>query len=474
MLNNINNIFIIGIKGVGMANLALILKKMGKNVSGSDVEEEFITDNWLNKNNIPVTTGFNPHNLPKQTDLVIYSAAHGGGENVQILEAKKRGIKVLHQAAFIAELMKQFKTTIAVAGSHGKTTTTALLAYSLIRLGAKPTYFVGSSDFNGYPGGDLGEREYFVFEADEYAVDPPQDKTVKFQFWQPEIILSPNVDFDHPDVYKDLEQVKEEFRNFFKKAKKVYICKDDPISTEIIQRAEIKDYKTFGYSAKSDIVIKNVKFDEKGSEFELFSTSTNNNYGLFNLSLYGKKSVSNAAGIILILIDLGFDLEKIKKAIKGFSGPKRRFEKIAYENDTYLFDDYAHHPIEIEATIKATRERFKNRRIIVLFQSHTYSRTAALLDEFVAKLSLADLSLIGPIFPSARENPKQFNVSSLDFEKKAKEKNISNVKGFSTMRDLLIELGKKLKKGDVVFTMGAGNVYKLEADIIDIIKNNLN
>lgn len=470
MLNNISNIFIIGIKGVGMANLALILKKMGKNVSGSDVKEEFITDIWLKKNNIPVTIGFDIHNLPKQTDLVIYSAAHGGGENAQILEAKKRQIKVIHQAAFIAELMKQFKTTIAVAGSHGKTTATALLAYSLSRLGAKLTYLVGSSDFNGYPGGDSGGREYFVFEADEYAIDPPQDKTVKFQFWKPDIILSPNVDFDHPDVYKDLEQVKEEFGKFFKNAKKIYICKDDPISVEIINRAEIKGYKTFGYNATSDIVIKNVNFDENGSEFELLSTNANNNYGLFNLSLYGKKNVSNTAGVILILIDLGFDPEKIKKAIKGFSGPKRRFEKKAYENDIYLFDDYAHHPSEIEATIKAARERFKNRRIIILFQSHTYSRTTALLDEFIAKLSLADLSLVGPIFPSARENPKQFNVSSLDFEKKAKEKNISNVKGFSSMDDLLTELSKILKKGDVVFTMGAGNVYKLEADIIAFIR----
>ncbi len=470
MLNKISNIFIVGIKGVGMANLAQILKGMAKNVSGSDVKEEFITDKWLKKNNIFVTIGFDAHNLPKQTDLVIYSAAHGGGKNAQVHEAKKRGIKVLHQAAYIAELMRGFKTKIAVAGSHGKTTTTALMAYSLIRLNAEPTYLVGSSDFNGYPGGGFGEGKYFVFEADEYAVDPPQDKTVKFRFWQPDIILCPNVDFDHPDVYNDERQVKEEFTEFFKKASKVYLCKDDPISLEIIKLEEIKNYQTFGYDPTSDLAIKNVKFDENGSGFELHSPDENKDYGLFNIALYGEKSVSNAAGAILALIDLGFDPEKIKKAIQGFTGPKRRFEKKAYENDTYLFDDYAHHPSEIEATIKAAKNRFRNRKIIVLFQSHTYSRTAVFLDEFIAKLSLADLSLVGPVFPSAREDPKQFNVNSLDFEKKAKEKNISNIKSFSSVADLLIVLGKNLKKGDVVFTMGAGDVYKLEADIIDLIR----
>lgn len=441
MLNNISNILIIGIKGVGMANLALILKKMGKNVSGSDVEEEFITDKWLKKNNIPVTIGFDVHNLPKQTDLVIYSAAHQGAQNPLVLKAKKRRIKVFHQAAFIAELMKQFKTTVAVAGSHGKTTTASLLAYAMIKLGAKPTYLVGSSDFNDYPAGDFGSYYYFVVEADEYAVDPPQDKTPKFNFLHPDIILCTNIDFDHPDVFANMDETKQAFSKFFKQGKKVIDCKR--------------------------LKVENAVTDAQGTSFTF--NYQGKNLGEFKLSLFGEKNALNAAGVIATLVELGFEPDQIRGAIKDFTGAKRRFEQKFSQKETFLFDDYAHHPIEIEATIKAAKERFKNRRIIVLFQSHTYSRTAAFLDEFIAKLSFADLSLVGPIFPSARENPKQFNINPLDFEKKAKEKNISNVKGFSSMEDLLIELGKNLKKGDVVFTMGAGNIYKLETDIIKLI-----
>jgi len=438
MLNNTSNIFIVGIKGVGMANLALILKKMGKNVSGSDVEEEFITDKWLIKEKIVITNGFSPFHLPKDTQLLVYSASHGGGENAQVLEAKKRGIKVFHQAAFIAELMKQFKKTIAVAGSHGKTTSASLLAYALIKLGTKPTYLVGSSDFNGYPAGDFGSYDYFVVEADEYAVNPPKDKTPKFNFLHPAIILCTNIDFDHPDVFKDMAEIKKAFAEFLKQGKKV------------IRADELK--------------IENVIVDAKGTSFTL------NNLGRFDIALYGDKNALNAAGVIMTLLDLGFEPDQVREAIKDFTGAKRRFEQQFSLNETFLFDDYAHHPAEIEATIKAAKERFKNKRIIVLFQSHTYSRTAALLDEFVAKLSLADLSLIGPIFPSARENPKQFNITSLDFEKKAKEQNISNVKGFLSMDDLLGELSKNLRKGDIVFTMGAGDVYKLKTAIISLIK----
>lgn len=155
MINQSKNVFIVGIKGAAMANLAIILQKMGKHVTGSDVEEKFITDEWLKKNNIGLQTGFAAKDLPQNTDLIIYSAAHQGINNPQIAEAKKRGITIMHQAEFLGELAKQFKTTVAVCGCHGKTTSSSLLAYALTRLGTKTSYMVGTSDFNNLPGGRL-------------------------------------------------------------------------------------------------------------------------------------------------------------------------------------------------------------------------------------------------------------------------------------------------------------------------------
>lgn len=404
MLDGFNSVFIVGIKGVGMAGIAVILKKMGKNVTGSDIDEEFITDDELKKNNIQWTVGFDSSNLPDHTEAVIYSAAHGGDDNPQVVEARKRGIKIMHQAEFLGELLKNFKKTIAVCGTHGKTSTASLLAYSLIKLGAKPSYLVGSSSFNEYSGGDYLGDEYFVLEADEYGVNPPKDKTPKLKFIHPDIILYTNIDFDHPDVYKDINDVRKAFNDFFLHAKKVISCPENEDSTL-------------------------------------------------------DKHESNRLGVEQALIELGFEIDAIQKAMQGFTGAKRRFEQIAHENDIYLLDDYAHHPREIEATIKKAREKFPDRRILILFQSHTYSRTKALLNEFSAALKMADTALVGPIFPSARENPAEFG-----------DVKIPEHKNFDSFKGLIAELPHIIKKGDVIFTMGAGDIYKFARDIIQIIK----
>jgi UDP-N-acetylmuramate-alanine ligase len=198
-----------------MANMALILKKMGKNVTGSDVAEEFITEPVLKKNNLPYFLNFQKKLLPKNTDLVIYSAANGGKENPQVKEALKRKINVVHQAEILGEIMSLFKNRIAVCGSHGKTTTAAWLAYSLIQLQMKPSYLVGAPSFHQFFGGDFKKRDFFIAEADEYALDTPRDKTPKFYYLKPKRIICTNIDFDHPDVYRNVNQIIKTFTNFF-------------------------------------------------------------------------------------------------------------------------------------------------------------------------------------------------------------------------------------------------------------------
>lgn len=488
MLQNIGNIFIVGIKGVAMANLAVILKRMGKNVTGSDVAEEFITDELLKENDIKYTIDFSPTNLPHLTNLVIYSAAHAGTNNPQIIEAKKRGIKILSQAEILDELSKQFKTVIAVCGCHGKTTTSSLLAYALINLEARPSYMVGTPSFNNYSGADYTKsNEYFVVEADEYGVNPPFDKTPKFQLLHPTHILCTNIDFDHPDVYKNLDEIKKSFFNFFSMNvlinqsinTSMFFCADDENLMEVAKKFPRKSYLTYGFSKKADLQIINPKITNSGSSFDLI-VNINDHSGNLDLvgkiqnlnrmiiSLFGKKNISNAAGTILTLLNLGFAPEKIKDAIKNFTGAKRRFEKIYFKNEIYLFDDYAHHPKEIETTIKTARERFPQQRIVIIFQPHTYSRTQILLKDFAKSLSLADQTYILPIFPSAREQSNAFKISSTDIVENGDSNKLQAV---NSINQLIKFLKQEINTGDIIFTMGAGDVYKLKDDIINIIKS---
>jgi len=345
---------------------------------------------------------------------------------------------------------------IAVCGCHGKTTTSALLVFALKKLGRSPSYLIGAPTFNDMPGGDYDGKEYFVIEADEYGINPPYDSTPKFFFLKPTDIIATNIDFDHPDVYKNLKETKKAFLKFFYDSirrdnfKKLFLCSDDINLMEAAKTLPKNKLLTFGYNNKSDFNI---------------------NKERFFISIPGEKNRSNAGGVILCLLNFGFSLEKIKNSIKDFSGAKRRFEKVFSRNEIDVYDDYGHHPTEIKATIMAAKERFKGRRIIVLFQPHTYSRTKSLLDGFADSLSLADYSLLLPIFASAREKKADYKISSLDIERQAVKNKQRNVITFKLKKDMLGRLKKILKKGDVVFTMGAGDIYKISDHIIDIVKS---
>ncbi len=460
-------VFLVGIKGVAMSALAVILFKTGYEVNGSDVKEIFITDEELKKYKIIPKIGFDPKDLTSDVDLVIYSGANGGKNNPQVIKALSLGIKTSTQAEYISQILKDFDHSIAVTGSHGKTTTSSLLAYCLIQLGEKPSYMIGSSSFNNYTGGDFNGKKYFVFEADEYAVDPPYDNTIKLELYKPDTAIITNIDFDHPDVYQDIEQVKEVFLKFINNTNLIHICIDDVNSQEVVKKIDKTKIKTFGFSKDADLQIASFKIDYSGSKFNLLHKDVD--LGWFETKLYGEKNISNITGVVSLLLDIGYDLKKIKHAIKDFKGAKRRFEVIYNLDGTYLIDDYAHHPAEIEATIKSARAVFKNKRLVVIFQSHTYSRTQKFLKGFAQSLSLADLIFIMPIFSSARENKSEFDVTSQSIVDIAPQ-NIQ-MKSLSDKNELMAELKKNLKSGDVIFTMGAGYLNNYLTDIIGVIKN---
>ena len=427
VLESSNSVFIVGIKGVAMAGLARMLTQMGKKVTGSDTSDPQITDNLLNVLGITYYALSDP--LPIGVDLVVYSAAHGGSESVQVKEAKNNGIMVVSQAALIAEIIKLFPVSIAICGCHGKTTTSAMTAFILHDLGAKVSWLVGapyfkqitnnkiqiSNEFQNlndklthipntetvvFPGGHFEKNsEIFVFEADEYGVCAPFDKTPKILLYNPTHIVCTNIDFDHPDIYRDINHVRSTFTEFFSYAKHVYE-----------------------------------------------SNST---------SLEG-----NMDGVLQCLRDMGYDEGKIRESMKKFGGVARRLEYHGEEQGIMYYDDYAHHPAEIKVTIEELRKRQPGQRLIVIFQSHTYSRTHSLKDAFVEVLSKADIALIDEIFPSAREKEGVLPITAIDLETLAKSKGYTNIKGFAT-RDELIGYAKNIiKSGDVVITVGAGDIYK--------------
>lgn len=472
MLKSSKNVFFIGIKGVAMTNLAVLLKKLGKGVNGADTGEVFITDELLEKNNIDYLVGFDPEKLPKETDLIVYSAAHHGTKNAFAVEGVKRNIKIISQADLMGEIMKEFEINIAVSGCHGKTTTTSFIAYALDGLSARPSYLVGVPFFTGHQGVGLQDKKYFVIEADEYGVNPPLDLTPKFHKLDPDYVVATNIDFDHPDVYRDLEDTKKAYLKFFRKAlngriKAPFIFRsDDRNIMEVAQDLPRNSYVTCGYDEGADFQVINPKITEDYSYFELVDKKKKASLGQFKISLTGRMNIGNAASVILTLITLGFGIEDVRKAIVGFTGSERRFEKIHKNNGSYLFDDYAHHPSEIKTTILAAKERFPGKRIVVIFQPHTFSRTASLLDEFAASLSLADVAYILPIFASAREDVTKFKITSKDIAIRGiKDK----IKSFDSKDDLIKSLAALHKSGDVIFTMGAGDVYKLRSEIIKII-----
>lgn len=467
-LTKTQTIFIVGIKGVAMANLAIIFKKMGKTVSGSDLSEVFITDELLKKYQIPVVTNFDRESLPQGTDLVIYSAAHGGVDNPQVTEAQERKIAYRSQAEVLGDLMDLFKISIAVCGTHGKTTTSALLSYTLLKLGTDPSYSIGAPSFTDYEGSDYLGKEYFVIEADEYGVNPPQDRTVKFLYLKPSHILATNIGFDHPDVFNSLADVKKTFLEFFGFTPLV-VCVDDEDLMDTVKDLPRKQYVTYGYDETAQIQVKYLKSTQSSTEFEVFENQVSR--GVFSVKLFGRKNISNAAGVIAILRVLGFEFERIKTAMAGFSGVKRRFEEKAHLKNTYLFDDYAHHPDEIVATIDASRARFPNHKIGIIFQPHTYSRTKALLSQFALALSKADYAVVAPIFASARENTEEFSVRSEDIVKVASERGFTQVFSANSRDEILAKIRGLAGDDQVLFTMGAGDIYRLDHDIIEVLKD---
>lgn len=422
-------VFFIGIKGVGMCALALAMQDAGWIVSGSDTDESFITDDILNKRNIMIQTFDHP--IP-DVDQIIYSAAYQAPVGARLSSS----VVVMPLAQALAEFVKD-KKVIAVAGVGGKTTTTAMLAALFHSAKRKVGYYVGTGSISGLEApGASGDDPYFVVEADEYAVSKT-DKRPKFALLSPQIVITTNIIHDHPDIYPSESATLSVFRDLITKipASGTWICNPtDPLTAKIISMEPLR-CKIVTYSSDHPL-LEHLK-----------------------LSVFGNQNKLDATAAVLAAVESGMTETKALEAIKSYRGAGRRQELRGEIGGRLLYDDYGHHPREIELTVKSFKERFPKRRLILVFESHTYSRTEALLKEFARSIAFADLPFIMPIFESAREKGLKHKITPESF---ALEVAKFNPRATAlTWQNAAKIVWEASKSGDLILTMGAGFVYKL-------------
>jgi len=461
----IKHIHFVGIKGIAMTALAVWAKEKGIKVTGSDTKEEFPSDPILRKSHIDVLVDFNTDHISEtQPDLVIYTGAHSGRENVEVVAAVNLGIPTLPHGKALGLAMHGTKQ-ISVAGSHGKTTTSAMIATIFLSAGRNPSYAIGCGEIGGLGmPGHYGNGDYFIAEADEYVTDPTHDKTPRFLWQHPDILVVTNIDYDHPDAYASLAAVQEAFVTFVGKQQGVKITivnADDPLSNPINKKLGTHVI-TYGLSNNADYHIQNIVFHPGKTTFQLFHGK--DKVGEFTLFVPGEHNVHNAAAAVVGCLSVGLSVRDIVKGLSKFSGAKRRFETIDTIRGVTFYDDYAHHPKEISSTLSAIRAWYKKDRLIVVFQPHTYSRTKSLLKDFGKAFSNADMVITTDIYASARETEK-LGITGELFAEEVK-KHHANVLYAPEYKDVLNVINSKTKRGDRIVFMGAGNMYVWGKDIV--------
>lgn len=466
-MQRIKAIHFVGIKGVGLTPLAIIAKEAGIHVTGSDIAEEFITDLALKKSGIIPFVGFDGGHIPAKVDLVITTGAHGGYDNPEVIAARERLIPVMTKGeavgAFMSgEILGRKFDGIAIAGSHGKTTTSAILTTIFRESGLDPSYSIGTGSMgDDILPGHFGKGKFFIAESDEYATEPTHNHKAQFLWLYPEIILITNIEHDHPDIYPGIDDVERVFRTFsLQISQKGFLlgCGDDERVYNML-KTHMGKAISYGLSPKNDYIVSRVHVS--GAQMFFRMSRGDVDLGEFRIGVFGEHNALNAAGSIAVALESGISLEKIKAALAKFTGSKRRLEyKGQLITGAHVFDDYAHHPTEIRGTLHSLRQRYPKATIIAVFQPHTYSRTKALIDEFTKAFSDANNVIIADIFASSREGIDSTISSGMLVEKLAlHHPAVLYLRKLQDIADLLIQ--EKLKDNVVIVFMGAGDIYKI-------------
>lgn len=443
----------IGIGGIGMSGIAEILINLGYDVSGSDLRESEQTKR-LRQLGATIYIGHYPSNI-KDYHVVVTSSAISKN-NPEIIEAKKRKIPVIHRSEMLAELVR-LKHGIGVAGTHGKTTTSSMLAYVLYHGGLNPTAVVGGKVLNFGSNARIGEGQYFVFEADE--------SDGSFIKLLPTIGIVTNIDADHLDHYKYFEGIKEAFITYMNNIPFYgysVVCMDDPVVAEVLPRIE-RPYVTYGFNTGAHFKATNIKLLNGSTMYSCYYNDKL--LGEIVLNLLGKHNIINSLAVVAVALELGLTFGVIAEAIAQFQGVGRRLEKIGETNGIIVVDDYGHHPTEIRATLDALKQLGK--RLIVVFQPHRYTRTQYLYDEFGQSFTMADELFLTEIYP-AGEEPIE-GVSSNLIQQSVKKHEGRDVVVIPHLDQVPDYISPIVREGDVIVTLGAGDIYKVGHAILSML-----
>jgi len=453
----VKNIHFVGIGGAGMIGIARVLLKKGYKVSGSDID--YSNDLKKLKNDGAIVYDGHHENNIKDKDLLVVSSAIDP-ENVELLQAKKDSITIIPRAEMLGSLMIGYES-IAVAGSHGKTTTTSMVAKILSVADLSPTYVVGGKVLSTDENSDLGEGKYLVAEADE--------SDGSFIHLQPDVAVITNIDDDHLAHFNNI------FENLLDSF--VAFCENVPFWGYLVINGDDKNFQkisskisrkkiTYGTSQNCDYKIVDILSIEGCQKFKIEDSFLKKSHS-FQINLPGRHNVFNAAASIVVAIQEGLDIEAIKKGVLDFSGVGRRYEKHVINIDKekkFLIDDYGHHPLEIRCNLDAIREEFQDKKILMIFQPHRYTRTAQLYDEFVDVLNRVDSLILLDIYSASEEPIKGITSSALaETIKKQGHKNVLHVKNHDDLLDIIKE---KKDLFDLIVTQGAGSISKVCESII--------
>ena len=430
----------IGIGGVGMSGIAQILLEMGYEVSGSDLRENKNTE-LLRKKGAKIYIGHSPENVG-EAQVVVYSSAVKE-DNPELLEAKRRNIPTIPRGDMLAELFK-LKEGIAVSGSHGKTTTTSMIAQMLIDAGYDPTVLVGGRLKHLGSNAKLGAGDLLVSEADE--------SDGSFLKLSPAVAVVTNVDKEHLDFYGSFENIKKAFEQFVNSVPFygfAVVNVDDPVLQEITSRSH---ERVIGYSLKGKGILNAVDISLKDGRYAFGVVYKGEHLGEVHLRIPGRHNVYNALAAIGTCLELGVPFESIKNSLENFRNAERRLDLKGFFRESPVYDDYGHHPTEIRAVVDSLKEMYPDRRLIIVFQPHRYSRTYHLFKEFVDVLKPIDNLIITEIYPAGEENVYGVNAESLAQECGAR---------FLPDKESIFEELKRITSGrDVILFLGAGSISR--------------
>jgi len=446
-------IHFVGIGGIGMSGIAELLINLGYKISGSDVKSSPITRR-LAKQGAQIYIKHKKEQI-KGANVVVTSTAISD-DNVEVTQAKEDLIPIIHRAEMLAELMR-IKYSVAVSGAHGKTSTTSMVAQILNTAGLDPTVIIGGILKSLNTNTLHGKGKFIVVEADE--------SDGSFLKYSPALAIVTNIDLEHLNYYKDINDIKNKFIQFINSVPfygLAVLCLDNEHVQNILPKIKVR-YTTFGMTAQADTQAKNISFKGNKSVFTIIHNKKK--LGEINLNLAGEHNISNALASIATGLELNIDFKIIKKALEQIEGVKRRLEIKGEKNNILVMDDYGHHPTEIRATLEAVRKSYSEKRIIVLFQPHRYTRTKELFDDFTRSFYRSDILILLPIYEASEKKIKGVNSEKLKQGIKAHgHKNVSYAADFDKALSIVI---KTVRKDDLILTLGAGDIYTLGEKLLE-------